>query len=102
MNLDKAFERRFLFKVKFDKPSIENKQKIWKSKIEHLRDEEAFSLAQQYNFSGGEIDNIVRKITMDEVLNETRISFEDIVDLCKGERFEKQTSKKIGFLQQAG
>jgi hypothetical protein len=32
-NMDSAFERRFLFKVKFDKPNIENASKIWKSKL---------------------------------------------------------------------
>ena len=30
-NLDKAFERRFLYKIEFDRPNTEVKSKIWQS-----------------------------------------------------------------------
>ena len=40
-NLDKAFERRFLYKIKFEKPSNECKFHIWKNKIPNLTDQEA-------------------------------------------------------------
>jgi SpoVK/Ycf46/Vps4 family AAA+-type ATPase len=36
-NLDKAFERRFLFKIRFDKPTLEAKTNIWKDKIPACR-----------------------------------------------------------------
>jgi SpoVK/Ycf46/Vps4 family AAA+-type ATPase len=32
-NLDEAFERRFLFKIKYAKPSMGAKKSIWKSKL---------------------------------------------------------------------
>ena len=32
-NMDKAFERRFLYKIKFNKPSLEARASIWKSMI---------------------------------------------------------------------
>lgn len=51
-NLDPAFERRFLFKIKFDAPSIENAAKIWKNKLPSITVKEAFHLANTYNFSG--------------------------------------------------
>ena len=30
-NFDEAFERRFLYKIKFERPNLEMKKKIWKS-----------------------------------------------------------------------
>lgn len=32
-NMDKAFERRFLYKIKFNKPSVEARMNIWRSMI---------------------------------------------------------------------
>lgn len=37
-NLDKAFERRFIYKIKFEKPDIKAKQSIWKSMIPEITD----------------------------------------------------------------
>lgn len=55
-NLDPAFERRFLFKIQFENPSVEAKKAIWKNKLPWLTTEKAQHLAKTYNFSGGEID----------------------------------------------
>ena len=97
-NLDKAFERRFLYKIRFEKPSEAVKIKIWKSKMPNLTDDNALTLARNYDFSGGEIDNIVRKAITREItecLDET--SFEDIVSFCESERFENRHRTQIGF-----
>ena len=67
-NLDKAFERRFLFKIRFDKPNLEAKSGIWLDKLPALRETEARQLASRFDLSGGEIDNVVRKATMEEIL----------------------------------
>ena len=96
-NLDSAFERRFTFKVKFGKPSLEAKKLIWQSKIETLSDDEARKLAQSFDLSGGEIDNIVRKVIMDEVLHETQTSFSVIESYCRNEKLLSKDGK-IGFV----
>ena len=54
-NLDKAFERRFLYKIEFEIPDIHAKSAIWKSIIPELKDDEADILAVSYDFSGGQI-----------------------------------------------
>ena len=95
-NLDKAFERRFLFKIKFAKPNLEIKAKIWKSNIDWLSEDEATKLAAEFPFSGGEIANVVRKITMDEILSGERTPFEQIVDYCKTEKIQSGGST-VGF-----
>ena len=98
-NLDSAFERRFVFKIEFSLPSIEAKTKIWTSKLSWLSDDLAIQLAKEYSFSGGEIDNIVRKITIKEILSGCRPDASEIIQYCQNEKI--MTNKKgyrIGFL----
>lgn len=95
-NLDSAFERRFLFKVNFQKPSAEVRAKIWKSKIATLRSWQYNDLAETFNFSGGQIDNIIRKINIHEIVHSKTVTFEDIQSFCNVESFTKQASI-IGF-----
>lgn len=85
-NLDSAFARRFLFKIKFGQPTEEAKQSIWKSKLSWLTDDDCRQLAAHHDFPGGEIDNIVRKVVMEEVLHGTRPTLADIEDLCRHEK----------------
>ena len=59
-NFDKAFERRFIYKVRFEQPSVEAKTFIWKSQLNDLEETDAASLARSYDFSGGQIENVAR------------------------------------------
>jgi len=97
-NLDSAFERRFLFKIKFAKPDRNVKQKIWKSKIPWISDDDAMYLAKNFPFSGGEIDNVVRKITMDEVLTGKTMALAEIESYCKTEKLHNE-SNVVGFMK---
>lgn len=97
-NMDKAFERRFLFKVKFEKPTVAARSKIWKSKLDWLPDADAQRLAEQFDFSGGEIDNIARKCEISQIIHGTTADTAEIADLCKKERLlTSDTAKHIGF-----
>ena len=95
-NLDGAFERRFLFKIKFDKPLIEARKNIWLSKMPSLSDSSAQDLATAFPFSGGEIDNIVRKATIMEVLDGKEPDVEGLKRLCREEKLHGDGAK-IGF-----
>ena len=64
VNLDKAFERRFLYKIEFEKPDIESRKKIWLSYFPAIKDKDVNCLAAQFDFSGGQIENIARKSTV--------------------------------------
>ena len=97
-NMDKAFERRFLYKVEFNAPTIEAKCAIWRSMIPSLGDEEAKALAREYEFSGGQIENIARKYTIAQILSESDITLNDIRSLCSEELLDKRvTARRIGF-----
>ena len=95
-NLDGAFERRFLFKIKFDKPALEARKSIWLSKMPSMRDNDAQSVAADFSFSGGEIDNIVRKATIMEVLNGIAPGIQELKRLCQEEKMHGDRVR-IGF-----
>ena len=95
-NLDKAFERRFLYKIEFEKPDIESKRLIWQSLIPILRDEDAVKLAEKFDFSGGQIENIARKCVVANVLKDLKPGLPDLEAFCREEVMEK-TVAKIGF-----
>lgn len=96
-NLDGAFERRFLFKIRYDKPTVEAKRNIWMSKLPSISEEDAQTLASSYEFSGGQIDNIVRKALMQEVIIGEKPTLNSLVTLCSEEKISKNGIKKIGF-----
>ncbi|MBK6836105.1 MAG: AAA family ATPase [Bacteroidetes bacterium] len=97
-NLDEAFERRFLFKIKYAKPSMVAKKSIWKSKLTFLSDEDAKQLAEEFDFSGGQIENISRKIFLDSVLHGKSFSIKDTMQYCEEEDLlNKNKARQIGF-----
>ena len=97
-NMDSAFERRFLFKIKFENPSTEAKTSIWMNKLSWLDEKSATEFAKEYDFSGGQIDNIVRKIAMNEVISGERPALSDIHDMCKCEKIDNPDgSRRMGF-----
>lgn len=97
-NFDKAFERRFLYKIELSKPSIEAKSSIWQSMIPELNDADARMLAERYDFSGGQIENIARKNVVDAILTGEELSFDAIVNHCDSELLGGNgTRNRIGF-----
>jgi hypothetical protein len=97
-NLDKAFERRFLYKIDFEKPNESSRQCIWQTKMPELDHETVAVLAKQYPLSGGQIDNIARKLTVDSILYGQQVTtLENLHDLCRQESALKNKGKQIGF-----
>ena len=95
-NLDKAFDRRFLYKIRFDKPDFKNRIRIWKDRIEGLSISVLKTLAEKYEFTGGQIDNIARKFLMQKVLYGST-DLTKIEKFCEEEMLEGTTHNKIGF-----
>jgi len=98
-NLDRAFERRFLFKVKFHNPETNVKAKLFKSMLDKdLTDDEAMRLAKKYDLSGGQIENVKRKCTIKYILNGARANYDEIDTLCHDESMSKSTPRRaVGF-----
>ena len=97
-NLDKAFERRFLYKVRFDKPSIEARVSIWRSMIPELSEAEATQLAAEFEFSGGQIENVARKREVSSIIGLSEPSFEQVHEFCTEEGIcGGPERRRIGF-----
>ena len=96
-NMDKAFERRFLYKVRFSRPSAETRKNIWATLMPGLNAEEHRTLAAKYEFSGGQIENIARRYTIDNILHGTsKDRLSTIIAYCESEKIEKK-GNRIGF-----
>ncbi|MBC8111366.1 MAG: ATP-binding protein [Verrucomicrobia bacterium] len=97
VNLDNAFERRFLYKIQFKKPDQHIRTQIWQSKLPDLQTKDAEILAKNFDFTGGQIDNVARKYLLECILNETKPALTDIEKLCQEERFGEKNWEKMGF-----
>ena len=97
-NLDTAFERRFLYKICFEKPDANVRQRLWMSMMPKLSEADAHILATGYDFSGGQIENISRKATINAILHgEESNNLARLTSYCNAERLESKGIQKIGF-----
>ena len=97
-NLDPAFERRFLYKICFEKPDASVREKIWHTMLPVLNPEQCATLASAYDLSGGQMENVARKFSINTILygNETH-SMDVLHAYCNAERLDSQTHRRIGF-----
>ena len=98
-NLDPAFERRFLYKIQFDRPDVTVREKIWHTMIPSLSTEECHNLAEMYDLSGGQMENVSRKFTINAILHGDETDRMEVLrSYCGAEKLENKTqSKRIGF-----
>ena len=61
------------------KPSLQVRTKIWQSMLPDVDEATLSSIASQYDFSGGQIENIARKALVDDLLFYSS-------DICNKER----------------
>ena len=97
-NMDRAFERRFLYKIKFDVPTEEARAFIWKTMIPELSDLDIHALASKYDFSGGQIENIARHYAIDTILHGTADNkLKSLILHCDNEKISGKEQRRIGF-----
>ena len=98
-NFDRAFERRFLYKIEFRRPSLEAMKNIWLTLLPELHKYQATILAKSYSLSGGQIENITRKYIIESVLIGVSPSFEKLQAYCREElSMSSNNGKRIGFV----
>ena len=95
-NLDKAFERRFTFRISFSKPGLRARQKIWKNKLPALSEKEAGLLAEKFELTGGEIDVHVRQAILQKVLKKKARLYDILEENCRKDK-GFGGKRKIGF-----
>ena len=96
--LDKAFDRRFIYKVEFDKPTHQARKLIWQSMLSSLNDEQATELANRFDFSGGQIQNISRKQVINAIFSgKEELDYDQIKLDCQNESISRNSRGKVGF-----
>jgi hypothetical protein len=99
-NMDSAFERRFLYKIKFERPSVKSRAGLWQSLAPDLPEDQALELSERFELSGGQIENIARKIEVDWITEEKKAGIAALMQYCTDEaQNDFNTSKRIGFCQ---
>lgn len=99
-NLDTAFQRRFIMKIEFHMPNADTRAKIIGNMIPTLSEPNAYALASQFCLSGGQIENISRKSSIDYVLTGSRPGLEELKKYCQEEvslQAVKHNTRPIGF-----
>jgi AAA+ superfamily predicted ATPase len=98
-NIDAAFERRFLYKLQFENPNTENLKYIWMDKLTMLNENEATLLANEFPFSGGQIENIARKVMLYEIIENKEPNIDTIIEFCEQETWHTadKSRRKMGF-----
>ena len=96
--LDKAFDRRFIYKVEFEKPTNQARKLIWQSMLSSLNDEQATELANRFDFSGGQIQNISRKQVINAIFSgKDELDYDQIKLDCQNESISRNSRGKVGF-----
>ena len=96
-NLDDAMIRRFMIKAEFHLPDATTRAHLWRSKFPSLSPEEAKELSEQYNVSGGVIDNIVSIAIVEGILDKRAVTVSDLRSYCEEQGLGKSRSLRIGF-----
>lgn len=94
-NLDSAFERRFLFKIKITHPDAESRAKIWKSRLPELKLKQVRILSRKFELTGGQIENIVKQTLLTRMVDEVDL-FETLEKNCLQEHGYGKMNK-VGF-----
>ena len=102
-NIDKAFSRRFNYKIEFKRPNKEQREELWELMLPldapYSEDFEIKKLAE-YDLTGGQINLIVKNTAYKvAVSNEPLFRVEDFVDEINREKTgDFDSEKSMGFL----
>ena len=98
-NIDGAFDRRLIYKHRFELPDASTKEKILSEQFPEIDQAFISKISKKYDLTGGQIQNIKKKLTTDYILfkAETK-AFENIEKYIQDEVFFREEQKqKIGF-----
>ena len=102
-NIDKAFSRRFNYKIEFKKPNEAQRVKLWEmmlpSEAEYEKDFDVKKLAT-FDTTGGQINLIVKNTAYKVAVKQQPVfSMKDFIDEIKREKDASFDSEKsMGFL----
>jgi hypothetical protein len=75
---------------------VATREKIWTGKLPDLAPQAVSALAHNFELTGGQVDNIVRKYVLHNILNDNPPDLRQIEQMCAEETLHGATSR-IGF-----
>ena len=101
--LDNAFSRRFDRKIKFEKPSFNERLKLWELKLPKKAEyEEKFDIKElaKHQLSGAEIELIIKNTALKVALRRKSVfKLEDFIEEIKKEKGSSfENEKELGFI----
>jgi AAA+ superfamily predicted ATPase len=93
--LDKAFERRFLYRVEFEKPTKETQRNLLQNSFQNISIETINKILESYSFTGGQIYNIRKKYIMQCIIEDADLE-SLFIRFCQ-EESKTATINKIGY-----
>lgn len=102
-NIDKAFSRRFNYKIEFKKPNIEQRKRLWELMLPQSAPyEEGFNAEElsSYELTGGQISLIVKNCAYKVAVRELPLfTLKDFIDEIRSEKDANfDGEKSMGFL----
>ncbi len=100
--LDKAFSRRFDYKIKFEKPSFKDRIKLWKMKLPENADfEENFDIKElaKYELTPAQIELVVKNTALKVAMKKKPVFFiKDFIEEIQKEKSNAfDAEKELGF-----
>lgn len=97
-NFDKAFERRFLYKIQFQIPNVEVRAKIIRDKLQWLNENDAMLISKQFSLSGAQIENLQKKYLFHCNFMQENITIEKLQEWCRMESLGNNRTE-VGFIK---
>lgn len=88
------FVRRFAFKIKLDRPSAKTRGKIVRSMLPQLSSRQIKMISGMNDFSGGNILNVSKKISMYEAVYGKLPGTKEIMGFCAEENLNSAVTKQ--------
>ena len=96
-NLDQAFERRFLYKICFEKPSAKIQSVLLRDNFPEIPAEDLVEITNELELTGSQIQNIKKKLQIKQVFEKQVISAATIKEMASEEFINANQRCSIGF-----
>jgi len=101
--LDKAFSRRFDYKIKFEKPTLKERKKLWELKLPKNADfEEDFDVNKlaKYELTGAQIELIIKNTALKVAIRKNPVfKVKDFIEEIEKEKLNAfDSEKELGFI----
>ncbi len=94
-NLDKAFERRFLYKIRFEKPTVDSRAKIWQTMLHGLSEKDARTLPRNSTSLWRNREHRSKHSVSAILAGTDIIDLSSIIEACRKERISNHVKSDI-------